>query len=50
MTFFNRNMKYEYFVMLDKITKFDNKMNTQIEKILHSLISTKYNNCYQRII
>ena len=50
MTFLDRNIKYEHFIIFDEITKSDNKLNTQIKKTLRSLISTKCNNCYQRII
>ena len=51
MTFFNQNMKYEHFIMLNEITKFDNKMNMRaIKKTLTLLISIKYNKCYQHII
>ena len=47
MTFFDRNMKYEYFVVLDEIMKFNNKMNVRaIEETLTLLISIKYNNYY----
>ena len=46
MTFFDRNIKYEHFVIFDEIIKFNDKVSVQNKKTLHSLISIKYNNCY----
>ena len=47
MTFFNRNIKYKYFIMLNEITKFNDKMSVRaIKKTLTLLISIKCNNCH----
>ena len=43
-------MKYEHFIIFDKIMKFDDKINMQIEKTLRLLILIRYNNYYQHII
>ena len=37
MTFFDRNMKYKHFIIFDEITKFNDKINAQIEKTLRLL-------------
>ena len=51
MTFLNRNMKYEHFIMFDEIMKFDNKMNMRaIEETLTLMTSIGYNSCHQYII
>ena len=39
-------MKYKHFIIFDKIMKFNNKMNMQIEKILRLLTSIEYNKYY----
>ena len=45
MTFFNRNIKYEYFIIFNKIAKLDNKVNIRvIKKTLTLLFSIKCNN------
>ena len=47
ITFFNRNMKYKHFIIFNKITKFDNKMNVRaIKKTLTLLILIKCNKYY----
>ena len=45
ITFFNRNIKYKYYIIFNKITKLDSKVNIRaIKKTLTLLTSIKCNN------